>query len=362
VNTTILVDASEFWSRFRDDIASAKENVYIQTLSFEGDTVGLDLSKALIACHAADRRIIVDHYTRFMLNDRFLYLPINRFDAELQKEVAATREMVTHLRTSGIGVKFVNPMGLLLCRFPARNHKKIITIDGTISYIGGLNFSEHNFRWHDMMLRIESRDIAEYLGMDFRSTWEGYNYGGRKRFGEVVLHALDGKNNRQEFDTVLSLINNARSSIYVQSPYLSFPFCDRLRAAVERGVRVAIVTPEENNKRQIGEYIRWEAARSGFDLWLYPDRMTHLKAMLIDNNYLIAGSSNFDLLSSLCLQETIAVITDRAVIEEFKAKVVAPDFACCRRAENLTAGVRGYLRNLQLKSVGRFSAMVSSGS
>ena len=41
----IQVDAGEFWPSLQDDIRSAKDYVYLQTMSFEGDSVGQGLAQ-----------------------------------------------------------------------------------------------------------------------------------------------------------------------------------------------------------------------------------------------------------------------------------------------------------------------------
>src|SRR6185369_1589699 len=107
----------------------------------------------------------------------------------------------------------------------------------------------------------------------------------------------DGRHNRRAFQRVLELIDRAQRRVFVESPYITFPFYERLRAAAFRGVEVRIVTPGQNNWRLFRNYARLESARSGIDLRLYRGGMSHLKSMLIDDDYLIAGSSNFDYLS-----------------------------------------------------------------
>src|SRR5712692_2298001 len=94
-----------------------------------------------------------------------------------------------------------------------------------------------------------------------------------------------------------------------------------------RGVDVMIVTPEQNNWSYFAKYARVESARSNVDLRLYRGGMSHLKAMLIDDQYLIAGSSNFDYLSYRLYQEILAVITAPEVISEFRERVMLPDLA-----------------------------------
>jgi cardiolipin synthase len=61
--------------------------------------------------------------------------------------------------------------------------------------------------------------------------------------------------------------------------------------------------------------------------------MSHLKAMLIDGEYLIAGSSNFDYLSYRIHQELLAVITNPAIVADFSRRVMAPDLANARSVE-----------------------------
>jgi cardiolipin synthase len=131
---------------------------------------------------------------------------------------------------------------------------------------------------------------------------------------------------------VLKLIDRAERSIFVESPYITFPFYERLREAALRGVQVKVVTPEQNNWRLFRNYARLESARSGIDLRLYRG-MSHLKAMLIDEEYLVGGSSNFDYLSYRLYQEIVAIFTDRELINDFRRRVMRPDLAYATMVE-----------------------------
>ncbi|MEX2178002.1 MAG: phosphatidylserine/phosphatidylglycerophosphate/cardiolipin synthase family protein [Gemmatimonadaceae bacterium] len=321
----LLVDSDEFWSVLSADIRSAQDAVYIQTLSFEGDRVGTALVDALdgSACH--DRRILVDAYTRVIQNDRFLYSPASLFDRELRAEVRATSRLIERARERGIGVQFTNPMGPLLVRLPARNHKKMMVIDDRVCYLGGLNFSEHNFAWHDLMVRIEDPAIAAFLKQDFLSTWAGDDVPRTGMFPGIDVHCCDGRTNAGVFQRVFDCMEAARESIFVESPYLTSPFCEKLAEARRRGVRVTIVSPEANNHTPMKKYIIRESRRHDFDLRLYQGRMTHLKAMLVDDRWLIVGSSNFDVLSYYLHQETVAIVTDPDLIADFQERVMRLD-------------------------------------
>jgi len=323
----LLVNFSEFWSRLREDILSARESVLIQTFALEGDSVGGQLAEMLLSATAPYKRILSDSFTRIVLSDRFKYSPANFFNRALRDEARATSEMVGALRRRGVDVKYTNAYGLTPRRLLSRNHKKLIVIDDRAAYIGGINFSEHNASWHDMMIRISDRTAVTFLKEDFCVTWRGHDGNAAQTFAGLDLLTLDGRGNRASFHRVIDLIDQARASIFVESPYITFPFYERLREASRRGVDVKMITPQANNWSCFANYARRESARSQIDLRLYQGGMTHLKAMLIDDQYLVAGSSNFDYLSYRLYQEIIAIITDAKLIADFRARVLLPDLA-----------------------------------
>lgn len=323
----LLVNFKEFWSRLKKDILSARDSIYIQTFALEGDSVGLELSEALLASRAADKRILADSFTRIVLSDRFRYSPANLFDRSLRDEARSTAAMTRALRNDGVKIRYTNGYGATPRRLLSRNHKKLIVIDKRAMYIGGINFSEHNASWHDMMIRMDDTDAVAFLANDFRSTWDRGDQMASGSFDGVELLTLDGRANRTAFQRVIDLIDCARESIFVESPYITFPFYERLREASRRGVDCKVVTPATNNWSYFSNYARLESARSNIDLRLYQRGMTHLKAMLIDDQYLVAGSSNFDYLSYRLYQEIVAIITDARTIADFRERVMLPDLA-----------------------------------
>jgi cardiolipin synthase len=243
----------------------------------------------------------------------------------LRDEARSTAAMMRALRHDGVKIGYTNGYGATPRRLLSRNHKKLIVVDNRAAYIGGINFSEHNASWHDMMIRLDDPDAVAFLANDFRSTWSGGDRMASESFDGVDLLTLDGRANRAAFQRVLDLIDSAQASIFVESPYITFPFYERLREASRRGVDCKVVTPEANNWSYFSNYARLESARSNIDLRLYQRGMTHLKAMLIDGQYLVAGSSNFDYLSYRLYQEIVAIITDPKVIADFRERVMLPD-------------------------------------
>src|SRR5438105_4286547 len=347
----LLVDFDEFWSRLRDDISSAKESIFIQTFALEGDSVGKELAAALLASTATDKRILADSFTRFVLSDRFRYSPANFFDRDLTDEARETARMLSQLGAAGVGIKFTNPYGFSPRKLLSRNHKKLIVIDQNVAYLGGINFSEHNAAWHDMMVRIDDDRAVAFLRTDFLYTWKGTDRTDHETFGDVELFTLDGRQNRGVFQRIFDVIDGARDFIFVTSPYITFPFYERLREAARRGVDVKVVTPEHNNWSHFANYARLESARSQIDLRLYQRGMTHLKAMLIDDEYLIGGSSNFDYLSYRLYQETVAVFSDARLISDFRERVMLLDLANSIAADCHANAWRKNWLGLQMKVV-----------
>jgi cardiolipin synthase len=352
----LLVGSEEFWEVLNEDIRSAQHSIYIQTFSFEGDRTGKALAEALLSSQAMDKRIIVDDYTKWVISDKFLYSPRNLFDAALRQEVRETYRVIADLGGNGIQVKFTSPRGLLE-KFAIHNHKKVVVIDRRIAYIGGINFSEHNFVWHDSMLRIEDSGMAEALGADFGSTWAGEKSEITQKSAELELYCLSGHSNHQIFDRILELIENAKEQIYVESPYITFPFLDSLKKAAQRGCAVTLITPGPNNHPILREYILWEFGRSKLDVRLYKN-MSHLKAMMIDQRYLVLGSSNYDYLSYQFHQEIVAILTDRALIHDFVGRVFQEDIRNSEAGYKVS-NLKGSLINLGMRLSARLLSILA---
>jgi cardiolipin synthase len=329
----LLVGSDVFWERARHDISRARQRVLIQAMTFEGDRTGLAVADAMSASRASDRRVLVDTYSRYVVSDRFVFSPLARRDPAFRTEVRETVEMFQRLKRQGVGVLFTNPLGFLGLRLPARNHKKLLVMDG-VAYLGGINFSDHNFAWHDLMVRCEDRAIADYLTSDFTRTFQNEPIASEAAFDAAEIYSLSGVANDVLFARLLARLKHAKRRIDVFSPYLTFPFCEKLAEARARGVDVYVYTPLANNKGIVKDYLLWAAAKFGFVVRLY-DRMSHLKAMLIDDEALVVGSSNFDFVSWHTQAEYLAVLTAPEIVAEFRSLVLEPDDALA------VDGVRG---------------------
>jgi cardiolipin synthase len=358
VKIRLLVDSSEYWTALREDLAGARERIYVQTLSFEDDEVGRGLAHELLASRALDRRMLVDASIDLVLRDRVLYRPRNFFDPELRAHVAGTQRLVDRLCVGGVPVRKTNGMGPLFAGFFSRNHKKLVVLDRAVAYTGGINFCRHNFDWHDVMLRMEGEDVADFLAADFLDTWQGRNRHAIRSFGVNEVHLLDGATNAAAFEPILRLIDSAAREIVIHSPYFTFPFLDRIIGAARRGVRVTLLTPERNNWRLITPYVLWHAQREGFRVHRYPGRMSHVKALLIDD-ILVVGSCNFDYISYAGHQEIMLVIRESTVIDAFRRTVLEPDLAAAPLWRGSPNPVAGALSNALLRLTGGLGASIT---
>jgi cardiolipin synthase len=318
----LLAGSQAFWSRAAEDIGRARSRLLVQAMTFEGDEAGLAVATAIRASRARDRRILVDDFTRHVISDRFVLSPSYLLDRSFRAEIASTRAMFRAFVRDGIGVRTTNPIGFNPLRYGLRNHKKLIVADD-VSYLGGINFSDHNFAWHDMMIRIEGAGPATFLAGDFQAAWDSRPAFAHADFGPLRLYALDGRTNRLGLRDLFGAIRGAERRIEIVTPYLSFPFDAALARAVERGVAVELITPLANNKPLVRDYALAAAARGGISVRLLP-WMSHLKGMLIDERLLVAGSINFDFPSYHSMEEHVALIDDPALAADFRARVLAP--------------------------------------
>ncbi len=319
----LCVDGPEFMASVERDLAVARDRALIQTLSFEADAAGYALAAALVASPAEDKLLLVDSFSRFVVSDKFLYDPTRLLDVPLGEEVRATLRLLEHLRAHGVDVRFGRPYGPGEDNLAARDHKKIVVIDNT-AYVGGINFSAHNFVWHDLMLRIDDNAIAEVLAADVYRSRTGDSGLTTMTFDGVEIVAGRGDGEPDILDRVARGIAEARDSIYLECPYITEPYFELLGAARARGVAVTVVTSEHINRLGLKQSIMDACRRHDLDLRLAGGEMTHVKAMLIDGETLYMGSANFDFLSSTLQPEVLAVVDDPDLVAVFVTRVMEP--------------------------------------
>jgi phosphatidylserine/phosphatidylglycerophosphate/cardiolipin synthase-like enzyme len=92
---------------------------------------------------------------------------------------------------------------------------------------------------------------------------------------------------------------------------------------------------------------------------LYDGRMSHIKAMLVDDEALVVGSSNFDYLSFHTHQEMIAIVRNPEVVAQYRRDVLEPDLAQSVAPAGDYSRVWQACRERSIRGVGRVAVPIS---
>jgi cardiolipin synthase len=198
-----------------------------------------------------------------------------------------------------------------------RNHRKIMVVDGRLGFAGGMNLREGNLvaqnprhPVRDLHFRLEGPVVAQ-LQEAFAADWvfvTGEVLAGTDWFppleakGGVVARAIpDGPD--EDFEklrwAILAALSCARDSVKILTPYFlpDPPLVSALNLAALRGVRVEIVLPERSNLPFVDWASRamwWQVLERGCKIWLGPPPFDHSKLMLVDGQWSLVGSGNWD--------------------------------------------------------------------
>jgi cardiolipin synthase len=198
-----------------------------------------------------------------------------------------------------------------------RNHRKIMVVDGRVGFTGGMNLREGNLvaeqprsPVQDLHFRLEGPAVAQ-LQETFADDWAfatKEKLSGDAWFpklspgGPVVARAIpDGPD--ENFEklrlTILGALACAETSVYILTPYfLPDPaVVSALSVAALRGVRVEIILPGQNNLPVVHWASRamwWQVLQRGCRIWLTPPPFDHSKLMVVDGQWALLGSANWD--------------------------------------------------------------------
>ncbi|MEP1094383.1 MAG: phosphatidylserine/phosphatidylglycerophosphate/cardiolipin synthase family protein [Cyclobacteriaceae bacterium] len=323
MTSRVLIGAQSFMDDFKKRASEAKESVYVQAMTFEGDAAGEQLIDILLKSPAKEKKLLVDNYSNAVINDSFIISPKYVKDKDFRLEISNTKFILEKARKNGIDVMFTNPLGFMMLRYPLRNHKKMVVVDGSTSYLGGINFSDHNFEWHDMMIAIENEDVGKSISRDFNKTWKGENQSLSEEFQDSTIYFFNGVKSADLYESLFRVIKSAKQTVEVISPYVSNPLLSVLEGASNNGVNVSIISPEKNNKGIFKNILLSELDKGYFKMFEYPG-MSHLKAILIDGETLLFGSSNYDIVSYYWEQEIVLESRDQSLVAMFKTEILDP--------------------------------------
>ncbi len=283
------------------DIEKAERFINMQYYIIEDDVSGSRLKDALVrkAREGVTVRVIYDHVGSYRTSSAFF------------------RE----LKQAGVQAypffKVVfPPFGT---RINWRNHRKICIIDGKVGYIGGMNIADRYITggkkfasWRDTHLRIYGPAVAS-LQYSFAVDW---NFMGQpliedrmpahSEFGRIPadnLMQLVTSGPTSQWTTVgllfIRAIASAKKRVFIQTPYF-LPTEGLLRAllmASLTGVDVRVMMPVRSDSWLLtaasASYIN-ECLKSGMKIYFYQAGMLHAKTMIVDDEFVSVGSTNFD--------------------------------------------------------------------
>ena len=225
-----------------------------------------------------------------------------------------------------------------------RSHKKILVVDGCIGFTGGMNIADDNVMAtrprhpvQDTHFRIVGPVVAQ-LTEAFAQDWAyatREQLGGAAWFpvhghgapggatGRVIDSGPDEDMEKIEF-AILQALACARDRVMVMTPY--FLPDERLMSALAltamRGVAVDLVIPQRSNHFYVDGATRANVdpiLHDGVRIWRCPPPFRHSKVMVVDGEWCLIGSCNWDVRSFRLNFELCVELFDR----ELAARLVA---------------------------------------
>jgi len=230
-------------------------------------------------------------------------------------------DYTVHLRSKGIDAhKFNKVIPRMTVVYNNRDHRKILVIDGQISYTGGINLADEYINrierfghWKDSGIRIDGPATQAftrlflmnwYINHGEISDFDQYHLETQTRFGsglcipygsgpKPIYQMKVGKNVYQ------NLINQAEDFVYITTPYLiiDYDLTEDIKNAAMRGVDVRIVTPFVPDKKIIQLITRGaypDLLSAGVRIFEYTPGFIHSKQMIVDDRFAVVGTINLD--------------------------------------------------------------------
>lgn len=322
-----LRNGEEFYPAEFEAIRDARHSINLEYYEFGNGKVPAVFLDALIerARAGVQVRLTVDAAGSFRTPDRF-------FD---------------RLKAAGGQMRWYNPLRPPTWqRVNNRTHRKLLTVDGKIGFIGGAGIDDRWFYgtrksppWRDTVLRVEGEAVAGLVST-FSENWlesAGEILSGP---GQFALHpSLDGAQGFVVISTphgggtqarilFQTLMHCARKSLCITTPYF-LPDRSARRAlirAAQRGTRVRILTAgpfiDHPIVRKMSRIASQDLIAAGAEIYEYQPAIIHAKLLTVDSQWCVAGSTNFDH-RSFGLNDEVNL----AVLDPTLAAILESDFA-----------------------------------
>lgn len=305
------------------------------------------------------------HMEYYIFQDDNLGKTILELLIEKAKEGVEVKLLYDGMGCINIKRNFFSPLkaagGEVFCFFPPfvpyinvrinyRNHRKICIVDGYHGFIGGLNIGDEYLGldkkfgfWRDIHLHLQGDSVSS-LEIRFLLDWRfaskddfpmDEKYFPPKEFvGNTTVQIISSGPDSDWCsirNTYLKLINKAKKSIYIETPYFipDESILTALKIACLSGVAVKIIIPCKPDHPFIywasKSYI-WELVECGAKCYTYNDGFIHSKILSIDGKMCTIGTANMDIRSFSLNFEVNAVIyeveTTLALDKAFEADIL----------------------------------------
>jgi cardiolipin synthase len=334
-NLEILQDAQEKYPCLLEDLKRANHSIHMEYYIWESDQFTEQIKDILIEKSRAGVKVRI-------LYDAFGCLGVLKraYKDELR---AADVEIHPYL------------FAFSMHNIAYRNHRKVVIIDGSIGYLGGLNLSQehldggkHFNHWRDTHLRVVG-EAARVLQGTFLISW--YNTTGKNIAEKTYYPPIEkpkqwtpiqivssGPDSRWEAIRQLyfSMIAVAQHHIYLQSPFfiLDESISEALRTAALSGIDVRVmIQPRAGTllgspAYRAGYTYCEDMARAGVRIFLYQKGYFHSKTISIDGEVCSVGTANMDIRSFSINYEINAVIYEPRVAQELEEDFLNDQKAC----------------------------------
>jgi cardiolipin synthase len=311
----ILNNGDAIFPAMTGAIGDAKMTVNLESYIFKNDKAGEIIAQALMAAarRGVEVRVMVD-----------------------ATGSSLSGPLLDRMRKAGVKAYVFHPIRLWsLYKIGRRTHRKILVVDGTVSFTGGFCIAEpwlgdarNPKEWRDIMVRATgpvSAQMQAIFGEDWTYT-TGEILAGDKFYphiepaGETLAQGIkvsrgDSSSLAAKFYYVA--IESARKSIHIQNAY--FVPDAQIRAALvraaQRGVDVRIMVPGRHNDmplvRMASRRHYDELLKGGVRILEYSRTMMHNKNAVVDGLFSTVGSINFDARSLLENNEDSLSFYDR---------------------------------------------------
>lgn len=202
-----------------------------------------------------------------------------------------------------------------------RDHRKILVIDGTVGFTGGINLADEYANlievyghWKDVGIKIEGRAVMSLTRM-FIQNWNLYgklevDYEKYLDFPYGVCHFDhdgyiipygDAPTVKYEIGKTVyeNIFQNATEYVHIMMPYfiIDREFLSTIEYAALRGVDVRLILPHIPDKKAAFAMARTfypDLLEAGVKVYEYTPGFVHAKVVVSDNTVATVGSVNLD--------------------------------------------------------------------